>query len=168
MRTLGIALVFLLALALPLVRPAVCLGQTKCPWINEATARGILGGPVTMKVQVDEQGAGVCKFSRQEGSAKLELQIAVHPMTDVAREFPDYLRECPPKSAALRAIGNEAVTCSAQGKRGEFEERVVARVRKQAFVVAVSSSVDADPAMNKEMRRKKADVVAEHVAGILF
>jgi len=165
MRTLVIACVFLFALAL---WPEICLAQAKCPWINEATARGILGGPVTMKVELNEQGAGVCKFSRQQGNANLELQIAVYLMTDIPKQFPGYLAECPPKSAALRAIGNEAVVCSAQGKSGEFEERVVGRVRNQAFVVGVSSSVEADPAMTKEMRREKANVVAEHVAGILF
>src|ERR1700727_2765509 len=98
MGTLVVALVFFFALGL--LRPAVCLGQTKCPWINEATARGILGGQVTMKVEVDDQGAGVCTFSRQQGSAKLELQIAVYLMTDVTKEFPGYLAKCPPKSAA--------------------------------------------------------------------
>jgi hypothetical protein len=166
MRTLIVACVFLFALAA--LWPEICQGQVKCPWINEATARGILGGPVTMKVEVDDQGAGVCKFSRQEGSAKLELRIAVHMMTDIPKEFPSYLAECPPKSAALRAIGNEAIVCSAQGKSGEFIERVAGRVRKQAFVIGVSSSVEEDPAMTKEMRREKANVVAEHVAGILF
>ena len=35
-------------LGLAMLIPPVCHGQSKCPWINEATARGILGGAVTV------------------------------------------------------------------------------------------------------------------------
>ena len=42
--------------------PAACHAQTKCPWINEATARGVLGGTVTVTVKVNDQGAGVREF----------------------------------------------------------------------------------------------------------
>ena len=89
-------------------------------------------------------------------------------MTDIPKQFPTYLAQCPPKSPPLRAIGNEAVVCSIQGKGEPSSERVVGRVRDQAFVVSVSSSVQDDPAMTQEMRREKANLVAEQVAGILF
>jgi hypothetical protein len=156
---------FLLILAF---MSAMCHAQAKCPWINEATARGILGGAVTMSVKVNDQGAGVCEFSHQQESAFHQLRIAVDIMTDIPKQFPAYLAQCPPKSAPLRAIGNEAVMCSMQGKPDQYAEMVVGRVRNQAFVVSVSSSMLKDPSMTQEMRREKAYLVAEQVAGILF
>jgi hypothetical protein len=55
-----------------------------------------------------------------------------------------------------------------QGKPDQYAEMVVGRVRNQAFVVSVSSSMLKDPSMTQEMRREKANLVAEQVAGILF
>jgi hypothetical protein len=171
-----------LLLALAIFIPAVCHGQTKCPWINEATARGILGGAVNVSVttNVSHPGDGVCKFSRQQGTAVYELRISVGIMTDIPKQFPTYLAQCPPKSTPLRAIGNEAVMCSSDAKPDAkpganpvtkddpFAEKVVGRVRNQAFVVSVSSTLQNGPAMTLEMRRDKANLIAEQVAGILF
>jgi len=151
-----------------MLTPAVCHGQVKCPWINEATARGILGGAVTVTANVSVQGDGVCKFSRQQGTVVHQLRVSVDIMTDIPRQFPKYLAQCAPNSTPLRAIGNEAVMCSMQGKGDQYAERVVGRVRNQAFVVSVSSSVQDDPTMTQQMRREKANLVAEQVAGILF
>jgi hypothetical protein len=53
-------------------------------------------------------------------------------------------------------------------KDDRFAEKVVGRVRNQAFVVSVSSSVENDASMTREMRREKANLTAEQVAGILF
>jgi hypothetical protein len=44
----------------------------------------------------------------------------------------------------------------------------VGRVRDQAFIVSVSSSVQNDPLMTQETRREKVNLLAEQVAGILF
>jgi hypothetical protein len=155
-------------LAVALFMPTVCRAQTKCPWINEATARGVLGGPVTATTSVNDQGAGVCKFSRQQGATVHELRIAVDILSDIPKQFPSYLAQCPPRSAPLRAIGNEAIMCSTQDKENHYAEIVVGRVRNQAFVVSVSSSVQDDSSMTQDMRREKTNLVAEQVAGILF
>ena len=171
-----------LLLVLAIFIPTVCHGQTKCPWLNEATARGIIGGAVNVSVttNVTHQGDGVCKFSRQQGNVVYELRISVDIMTDIPKQFPTYLAQCPSKSTPLRAIGNEAVMCSTganpDAKSGSkpttkddvFAEKVVGRVRSHAFVVSVSSTLQDDPAMTREMRRDKANVTAEQVAGILF
>jgi hypothetical protein len=157
---------FLYGLAVLL--PTVCHAQTKCPWMNEATARGILGGPVALTVDVNDHGDGVCDFSRQHGAAIRHLHISVFSMTEISKEFPSYLAQCPPKSSALRAIGNEAVFCTTQGSAVPHAEKVVGRVRMQAFVVDVSSTVQDDPSMPQGMRRDKANLAAELVAGILF
>ena len=158
----------ILLLSLALSTPTICHAQTKCPWLNEATARGILSGPVTVTVKLDDQGAGVCKFTRQHGSATQELRISVTFMTNIAKQFPVYLAQCPPKSAPLPATGNEAVVCAIHSKADQYAEKVVGRVRNQAFVVSVSSTIQDDPSMTQAMRREKANLTAEMVAGILF
>jgi len=158
--------IFLLGVAM--FAPSMCHGQAKCPWLNEATARGFLGGDVTLTAKVGEHGDGVCEYSRQQGAATRQLRITVDIMTDIPKQFPKYLAQCPPKSAALRAIGNEAVMCSMQGKPNQQAEMVVGRVRDQAFVISLSSSGQDDSSMTQEMRREKANLVAEMVAGILF
>jgi hypothetical protein len=157
-----------LLLSLALFTPAICRSQTKCPWLNEATARGILGGDLNLSVTLDDQGAGVCKFTRQHGSATQELRISVTFMTNIAKQFPVYLAQCPPKSAPLPATGNEAVVCAIHSKADQYAEKVVGRVRNQAFVVSVSSTIQDDPSMTQAMRREKANLTAEMVAGILF
>lgn len=157
-----------LLLGLAMFLPTMCHAQTKCRWMNEGTASGILGGPVTLTVNVTDQGDGVCDFSRQHGAAIRHLRISVFSMTDIPKEFPSYLAQCPPKSAALRAIGNEAVFCASQGGAAPHAEKVVGRVRAQAFMVDVSSTVKDDPSMTQEMRREKVNLAAELVAGILF
>jgi|SRR5580658_4372918 hypothetical protein len=154
--------------ALALFTPALCRAQAKCPWLNEATARGILSGPITITVKLDDQGAGVCKFTRQQGTATRELRISVDLMTDIPKQFPTHLAQCPPKSPPLPAIGNEAVTCTAHTKENHYAELVVGRVRNQAFVVSVSSTVQDDPSLTQAERREKSNLVAEQVAGILF
>jgi len=148
--------------------PAICQAQTKCPWLNEATARGILGGDVTLTVKLDDQGAGVCKFTRQQGAATHELRISVDLMTDIAKQFPVHLAQCPPKSPPLPATGNEAVICTTHTKENHYAEMVVGRVRNQAFVVSLSSTVQDDSSMTQQERRDKANQIAEQVAGILF
>jgi hypothetical protein len=158
--------IFLLGLTMAM--PAVCHAQAKCPWINEATASGILGGDVTLSATVSDRGEGVCEFSRHHQDVVYQLRISVNIMSDIAKEFPTYIAQCPPKTNPLPAVGNEAVMCSIQGKGGTSAEMVVGRVRDQAFVVSISSSLQEDPSMTQEMRREKANRVAEQVAGILF
>jgi hypothetical protein len=151
-----------------MLTPALCHAQAQCPWLNEATAHGILGGDVTLSVKLNKQGAGVCKFTRHHGAANRELRISVTLLTDIPRQFPAYLTQCPPRSTPLRATGNEAVTCSKDSKEDHYAEIVVGRVRNQAFAVVVNSTVQDDPSMTQEMRRDRAKLAAEMVAGILF
>jgi hypothetical protein len=155
-------------LAIVMLAPTVGHAQTKCPWMNEATAGGFLGGPVTLSVTVNDRGDGACDFSRQQAAAIRHLHIAVNTMADVSKEFPTFLAQCPAKSATLHAIGNEAVFCTVQGGSDAYSARVVGRVRAQAFVVDLSSTVQNDPSLTQEMRRAKDNLAAELIAGILF
>jgi hypothetical protein len=140
--------------------------QPKCPWFSEATARGILGGPVASSIKLREHADGICEFSRQQGGTTLQIRISVDLMSDITKQFPTYLAQCPPKSSPAKAIGNEAITCSLKDKQST--ERIVGRVRDQAFVVDVSSNASDDPSMTVEKMRDKANLIAEQVAGSLF
>jgi hypothetical protein len=148
--------------------PAASPAQTKCPWLTEPTARGILGGAVTVQVNLKDGRNGTCDFARQQGAVLVELRITVNVMSDIPRQFPTYVAQCPAKSPSLPTIGNEAVICSVQDKDNHYAETVVSRVRDQAFVVSLNTSAADDPAMTQKMRREKAQLVAEQVAGILF
>jgi hypothetical protein len=55
-----------------------------------------------------------------------------------------------------------------QDKDNRYAEKVVGRVRDQAFVVSVDATAPDNPAMTQKMRREKAQLVAEQVAGALF
>jgi hypothetical protein len=65
----------------------------------------------------------------------------------------------------VKAVGNEAVACTADEKPGWLAEQVVGRVRDQAFLVRVGSN---DRAAAPKDLREKARGVAEQVAGYLF
>ena len=157
-----------ISLALAVLVPTICHGEAKCPWMNEATAGGILGGAVITSASITAHGDGLCEFTRQQGTILRQLRISVSIMTDIPKQFPAFLAQCPPKSPHLEAVGNEAVTCSMDSKAELYAEHVVGRVREKAFAVSVSSSVWNDPAMTSQMRRAKANLAAEQVAGILF
>ena len=155
-------------LALIVLAPGVCFGQAKCPWIQEATARGILGGAVTANVTIKDNGDGACEFTRQQGDVQRHLSVLVITMTDIPKQYSRFTAQCESKGAPLKAIGNEAVECSIQTQTNLYAEKVVGRVRDRAFVVTVASSLEDDPSMNQETRREKVHLAAEQVAGILF
>jgi hypothetical protein len=148
--------------------PSVCHGQAKCPWIDEATARGILGAAVTAKVNIKDTSYGGCEFSRQEGEVRRQLSVVVIVMTDIRKQFSTYVTQCESKATPLRKIGDEAIMCSIQTHTNLYAEKVVGRVRDRAFNVSVASGVQDDPSMTQETRREKVQLAAEQVAGVLL
>jgi hypothetical protein len=148
--------------------PSMCHAQAKCPWFDEATARGILGGAVTAKVNIKDASYRSCEFSRQDGEVRRQLSVLVIVMTDIPKQFSTYVTQCESKATPLRTIGDEAIVCSIQTHTNLYAEKVVGRVRDQAFIVNVASSVQDDPSMTQETRRKKAQLAAEQVAAVLL
>ena len=147
--------------AVILLLPAVGLAEDKCPWLNPATAGGVLGGEVSaVSVTLSKKdGTGHCDFSRTNGRMSLRLFIDVEPLAG------SYRSQCGSRSTPAHAIGNEAFACSFEGKPGETAEQVIGRVRNQTFLVRFTTS---DPAIPAAEIREKARKVAEQVAGILF
>ena len=138
-----------------------------CPWLNEATAGGALGGPVTVSIThtgKDNDDAN-CEFTHREGSVVMTLRIEVETMAAPAAAYRSFTARCTPDAQPLRAIGNQAIVCSLAGKKREISEQVIGRVRDRAFVVRVTSSTDS---LERTTLRTKARRVAEQVAGFLF
>ena len=118
----------------------LCRAESVCPWLNKATAGGVLGGPVSAVVKQTS-----CEFMRPSG-AVLRIEVQKKPAAPRVK--------CETGGMALKAIGNEAVACLSGGA-----EVVIGRVRDQRFAVSIRGV--------KEVR-EKVTKVAEQVAGNLF
>jgi hypothetical protein len=155
----GFSLSLLLGIA---CLPSIAGAAESCPWLNAATAGGVLGGSVT-GVTVKRAPAGddaSCDFVRHAGSLAFELRIEVETMRSPARDFSSYLARCHSTAVPLKAIGNEALACSDEGA-----EQIVGRVRNRAFVIRLGTS---ERSTQPAALREKAHKIAEQVAGILF
>jgi hypothetical protein len=165
--------------------PVEARAQAKCPWLNAATAAGVLGGDVLMTVTMvpqpdadkateqDEYSTpeqrfnrpdALCEFTRKTDSAMYTLRIDVKTMTDPAKQFASFLALCGGPTTALRGIGNEAVQCVLKNDPGMGHEQVIARVRERAFVLTVSRpAAPAGKGLSDDTRN-----IAEQVAGSIF
>jgi hypothetical protein len=146
-------------LVLPVVGRAAETQAEICPWLNAATAGGVLGSAVTLTVAHENANRDdmACSFLGA-GSA---LRIAVETMETPRNEFTSHAAECGSDPAPLRAIGNEAVVCSPDKRSAQ----VIGRLRNRIFTILVSAT---NAALTQAELREKARDVAEHVAGNLF
>jgi len=152
---------------------AVAHGQdAHCAWLNNATASGVLNGPVTLELETapapDQADRAICVFTNAKSAKDYSaLRIVVQPLKDVDKAVASHESLCTSPAAAIKAIGNEAIGCAADVgySRGE---QVIGRVRDRLFIVTVSSTIAQDPAMTRQLLRDKAKMIAEQVAGALF
>ena len=138
-----------------------------CPWLNAATAAGVLEGPVAVSVSYldpDNKDAA-CEFTYRGDHTTRTLRIEVNTMRDVTHDFPQYIAKCGQDAKALSAIGNEAIMCRIPGYDKQVAEQVVSRVRERAFIVGLLSN---EPAAERDSMRDKTRKIAEQVAGFLF
>jgi len=177
--------VAVVGIAVAMLAPEESRAQAKCPWLNAATAGGLLGGDVQMTVTMtpqadadkatDQDGYStpeqrfnrpdaLCEFSRKADSGMYTLRIDVKTMTDPAEQFASFLSLCGGQTVALRGIGNEAVQCVMRNNPDMAHEQVIARVRERAFVLTVSRP--ATPARNGLSDDTRN--IAEQVAGSIF
>jgi hypothetical protein len=106
-----------------------------------------------------------CTFVRKSSGMSAELRIDVHTMSHTAKEYRRYSSRCSHRGMPLKAVGNEAVTCSLPEKSGQRTEEVIGRVRDRAFLVRLSVT---DSSTTRELLREKVRKVADQVAGNLF
>jgi len=131
----------------------VLAAEQRCPWLNAATAGGVIGGEVRVTVTPT-----ACEFVRQEASGVVSLRIEV-----TAVDAPH--ARCGPHAEQLKAIGNHAEACSYESKSSWAAEQVVGSVRDHAFLIRIATD---DRSAIRKMLREKARGVAEAVAGSLF
>jgi hypothetical protein len=177
-----------LALACGVALPGECSAQARCPWLNAATAAGVLGGDVQMAVTtpvepVATKGVGAasysdqlrtdrfdvsCDFSRKEPSGVSTLSIVVKTMSDPAKDYASFLAQCAGPTETLKGIGNEAVQCVMKDSSHAGYEQVIARVRDRAFVLTVSRATTATPGGSGDGLHDDTRNIAEQIAGSLF
>ncbi len=132
-------------------------GAVSCPVLNTATARGAIGEVQLAVTQLEKSAGYTCRFT----GAEAELTIEVSTLADTGQFSRLAESECQGghEVAPLKAIGNEAVACSS-GVDGQIVEKVAGRVRKQAFVIRLTTK--------GKSARTKITMLAEQVAGNLF
>jgi hypothetical protein len=164
MRYLTLALFVLLA-----PRHALCQANVGCPWLNVATASGVLrsseGGTMAT---LSEGSRAACSFVYHDAIASRELRITMEQVQDTSQAMTAYKARCSGASSPLQAIGNEAATCAADTKGHSDGEQVIGRVRDQIFTVTITTSARNDPSMSRDALRENARNIAEQVAGALF
>lgn len=157
----------LLFLALLIVPAAYAATAQTCPWLNAATAAGVLEGSVTVSVSYldpDNRDAA-CEFTYSADHTVRTLRIEVDTMKELSHDFPQYIAKCGQDAKALPAIGNEAFVCRIPGYDKQVAEQVVSRIRERVFIVGILSN---GPVAERDAMRGKAIKIAEQVAGFLF
>jgi hypothetical protein len=141
-----------------LLAPSITIAGEPCPWLNAATAEGILGAPVELNV-TNNPPITTCVFSGQSKGTKTSLRIEV--VVGAKTDGP----ECSSAAVALRTIGNEAQACTVTTAANRLTEAVFGRVRDQHFRIEVTTD---DQHLSRENLREKARTTALHVTGNLF
>jgi hypothetical protein len=141
--------------------------ENLCPWINKATAFGVLGtAEDAATASVSEISSTACSFVYRDGNIARELRVTVEQTNDWERALNTSKAQCGHDVNQLRAIGNEAVMCAANQK-GQVE-LVIGRVRDNVFTISISTSARNDSSMSREALVQRAGLVAEQVSGNLF
>lgn len=150
-----------------LIIPAMGHAGTSCPWLNQATAAGALGGSASLRVQSTTAAGESCLFQYQKETTIYDLLIVIQKADPSIRGMISASSRCRSKVIPLKGIGNEATMCVVDFN-SFHGECVTGRVRDQKFVVRLVSSMNKDSTRADEMLQLKAKVIAEQVAGSLF
>lgn len=136
--------------------------STSCPVLNTATARGAIGEEQLKLIRSETSGGYTCQFTGIQTDLTIKISTLASP-TDFSH-FAEAQCRGGRELAPLKAIGNEAITCS-MGDKGRLVGKVIGRVRNKAFVIRLTST---DQMTSAKSLQSKAAAVAEQVAGNLF
>jgi hypothetical protein len=157
----------LMIAACALTFPAACRAQNDCPWLNVATASGVLGGPAALTVTKADEGTGICIFKAQTGTGDDSMTISVAQALNGERGLGRYEGHCTSAATPLNAIGNEAVLCASDAAKSRGKQ-VIGRVRDMVFTVAVNISAATTPGTTNAALTEHVEMIADQVAGNLF
>jgi hypothetical protein len=158
----------LLVLCALLIPTATCTAEN-CPWINQATASGLLGADSTAAYTPAASGQpAVCTFTEADSRKPRTLEVRVETVPQARTQFMALASTCTGETSPLPAIGNEAVNCAADVHKDKPAERVIGYVRDQLFIITLSSSGKQDAALSRHELQMRIATAAEQVAGNLF
>jgi hypothetical protein len=110
----------------------------------------------------------VCTFTQQGAGVTRTLRLTVEIAAEPHVRLGAVAQMCGADASPIKAIGNEALVCTADDRKGGVGERVVGRVRDQVFTITIASSLKVDPILNREALKARIYTAAEQVAGNLF
>jgi hypothetical protein len=152
-----------------LAAPALGRAANNCPWLNEATASGLLGGDaVGVFTQAAADQPAVCSFVSEAQGTRRTLRITVQVTPDAHARVVAAAQGCGGDAAPLAAIGNESLACAADDRKGALGERALGRVRDQFFTISISGTQKNDPDLTREALKAKIYTAAEQVSGNLY
>ncbi len=163
--TLRLAGLFLLSLNIA----TNCHAKNNCPWINEATAGGLLGGDAVGEFTEATAGhPAVCSFTQTGANFTRTLRITVEVVPDTHARLEVATQACGKNATPIQAIGNEASLCALDTHNAGLSELVVGRVRDQLFTITLSTTAKDDLILTRMTLKEKAYTASEQVAGNLF
>jgi hypothetical protein len=149
--------------------PNTARAANNCPWLTEATASSLIGvDSVGAFNAATETQPAVCTFTQKDRSITRSLTITVEIAKDPHPRMTAVAQACGSNAAVLNAIGNEAVYCAADPRRGELGERAVGRVRDQVFTIVLNTKAKDEPVLTRDALKTRIYTAAEQVAGNLF
>lgn len=149
--------------------PAAAHAANDCPWLNEATASGLLGADAIGEFTAASAGQpAVCMFVQKDTAVTRTLRVTVEQTPDAHMQVASLMHACGPDAVPMQAIGNEAVTCAADDRKGALGARAVGRVRDQVFTITIGTTLKGDSALTRDILKSRIYTAAEQVAGNLF
>lgn len=146
-----------------------CQAKNNCPWINEATAGGLLGGEAVGEFTAASPGQpAVCTFTQTGANFTRTLRITVEVVPDTHARLEIATQACGKNAAPIQAIGNEASLCALDTHNVGLTELVVGRVRDQLFTITLSTTLKDDLILTRMALKEKIYTASEQVAGNLF
>ena len=140
-----------------------------CPWMNAATASGLLGADAMGNYAAATAAEPAnCVFVESGPGVTRTLTITAEPSTYGVGRIHELLRECHGEPSALPAIGNQAEECEVLQPHRLRGKLAVGRVRSQMFSIAIKTTMKNDPVLTPEELENRIATAAEQVAGNLF
>lgn len=138
--------------AIPLLLVLSAVGVTharaQCPWINKATAGGLLGVHGELHAISSTVTGNSCLFEVNGNQGMESLRIHVSALPQGASLARLYEKDCASAPVWLSGLGNEAFACRVRS-HARLSERVAGRVRDQVFEIElVRGATGANAAKN--------------------
>jgi hypothetical protein len=149
---------FFFFLSFALLSAGALRAEPVCPWLTQGSAAAMLGGNVSAVIKLTPPEQGSCAFTLQQGATTYVLEVVVESAPRTT---------CPPASAKLPGIGNEAVACRIQRAPNELVDVVSSRVRTLYFTVSLTIRGTTTAPTPLDKQRDIVERAAEQVAGNL-